>query len=473
MDLLVTSQPYFFGFILILWVTLSFVSTRKFLYLTGFLVPLMLPRVDVGVAIDMSKIMGPGALLLLIFRPRRAQVAWPKGMSTFISYAVGVSGIWMVLEYTILRRHLEAAAMGLGAGQSLYKMPVQLGSFLCQLLLVYVVPARAGSRDEAMAAVRGFAAGALFSVGVGILLYATTGQGMIGTRGMGMVNVEGLDLSRIGGLSGEPKFLGVMLGVLISWELSKALFGKGNYLILGGAAIGLVLTFSTSAWAGVFVAATALMWASIRHSKRVRWRVWLLCALSVLLVGFSTLTAAVFSRRFGDRVFGEKSELGRQKDSLLLGAYRDTPVHAIYGFGLGGGDLAVMPYIPPEEKFYRRTPTPGVAAARILGDLGVAGFILLIGMCATWASSLFKMRQYEAGAFALAGIAAALMGSLLALSAYFLLMGALLAASSFASGGPTQFRPRSMIGNGGARAILSRRSSGPVVHVGQSRVSAR
>lgn len=430
MDLSSSSFPFLFAVVLLIWLTAHFVSTKWFLFITGMLVPWVVPRLDIGIGLDWCKIVGPIALGLLVFRRRRSPGPMPTGMGAFIGYSVAVSVVWMVLEYAILHRYKGASAMGLGLAQSYYKMPVQLGSFVGQLLVLYIVPTRATTREEAMAAVRGYAFGVLVSFAFGVLLYLTTGQGMFGRTGMGILEIEGTTLARIGGLSGEPKFLGILVAILLIWELSGAAFGARRRAMIVASAVVLFATLSTSAWAGAVVGGLAILALCFRYPSKANWGIWSIIGVTVLgLLTVGSILTVVMTERFTQRLFGEKSEVGRQKDSYVFNAFAEAPIHGLYGYGLGGGDLAVIPYVPPEELAYQRTPTPGVTGVRILGDLGLIGLSLVIWMAWTWSKQLARQGNLQGAAFALGGLLTVFFGSLLAFSGYLLIMGAVLTAA--------------------------------------------
>jgi hypothetical protein len=420
-------QAVLFAVILTAWIALSFLSTRRFLFLTGMLTVIVVPRLDIGVGLEWYKLVAPLSLALLVFSRRKPRGPMPAGFRVFVAYAVGATAVWMIAEYAVLRRHVGAAAMGLGPAQSTYKMPVQLGSFLAQVLALYIVPTRARSQEEASAAVRGFRAGVALSFAFGVILFLATGAGMLGQEGQGILEWRGYSIVRIGGLSGEPKQLGILAALFLIWELSRAAFGKGRAIPLTLAVVALFATLSTSAWAGALAGSAVLLIMSIKYVKVARLRAWALVGAAVVLVMLTgSLVVSLASTRFTRRVFGDSSELGRQKDMLVLQAFEDKPIHALYGFGVGGADLAVIPYIPPEELAYQRTPTPGAAGMRLLGDLGLVGLGLLIAAAWRWAGQLLRWGRHHEAAFVLGGLATILLGSSVALTAYLLLVGATL-----------------------------------------------
>lgn len=407
---------------------------RRFAFLVGFLVPINTPRLSIGVGLDWYKVIGPIVLLLMVGRKVRASRAAAE-MRWLVVYCVVVSTIWMVLEYSILKRYRTAEAFGLEVTTTYYKMPVQLVSFVGQLLTAFAIPKLASTEAEVASAIRGFRVGALTSVSVGLLLWAVTGDGMVVSRNV-FVEAEGVRLSRLGGLSGEPKTLGAILVILCIYEVCVYTFSRGRHgkpsppVLLFGLA-GLALTFATSAWSAMLVGLVIALGMGVFLG---RWRQVAILG-AALTVGGALILAnpfgkSMYTARFEQRLFGERSEVGRQKDSYVFEAFRENPRDLVWGYGLGGGDLEVIRFIPPGERWYRRPPTPGVTGVRILGDLGLAGLVLFGSAVALWTRRLMRAGDRAGGAFVFAGFVAAMFMSMNGLSAYLLLAGAILARSA-------------------------------------------
>lgn len=420
-----------------------FFSVRAFLFGLGFVLPMMLPRLEIGVGVDWYKIVGPLAIAL-------APVARARGVGLsrsnlrpfllFVAYAVLVSGIWMFVEYNFLQRYRLAAAMEMGGGvaQYKYKMPVQLGSFLGQLMAVFAVPLWARDARQARAAISGVLVGCGVSAIAGALHAALRGSGTVNTPELtASLTLGGVDLNRLGGLSGEPKLLGAALAVVLVYLLAHQLMGEAQKartnigLFLAGS-LALFWTYSTSAWAAATLGIFATVFLSLRRVKASRFATVIVLAAGAAIVAASVgVIGTILDSRVTDRVVGENSELGLQKDAYVFEAFRDNPWDAIFGYGLGGGDFAVIPYVEWLHLKYKRTPTPGVAIVRILGDLGSVGLAILAGVGLWWRKrTLVAPKFWPEASFLAGGLVAALFCSMMALSLYFYMAGACLALNA-------------------------------------------
>lgn len=426
-----------FGLVVVLVVFAALTSAERMMFLCGAVLPLMTPRLSLGIGIDWYKVVGPLAVALVFFRTARRgepHAARVPGFGTFLLYSVIVTGVWMVLEYNVLQRYRVAEAMDLGGdGQTIYKMPVQLGSFVGQAVCVYIAPTWARSLREARAGVAGFLAGCAVSSAVGLAAWVVFGSGTINSRPeRGAVPLGEVEFSRLGGLSGEPKFLGACLAMAVTLALTTLIFrgpGPGTSVrapraLLVASVLVLAATLSTSAWAaagGAFVVVSILAFARWRESRVMP--LVLVWGVAFLLVSGVGIVGALVEARFVNRLFGQASEISKQKDFYVYEVFRDNPTDILFGYGLGGGDLAVLPYMETLHLQYRRTPTPGVTGVRLLADLGVAGVVLLCVSVMRWFGLLMRARLVPHAVFAIAGLAAALSSSIIGLSSYFFLLG--------------------------------------------------
>ncbi|MGM0574764.1 MAG: hypothetical protein ACQEXJ_03415 [Myxococcota bacterium] len=419
----------------------AFTRERWFLFLCGALLPTIIPRLQVGIGLDWHKLVGPMALGLFLLRRNPARVRGvTRPFGWLLGYALVVSLVWMVLEYQVLERYRFAQAMGLGPGQSTWKMPVQFGSFVMMSMALFVIPLRARNANDALAGITGFVFGCLASVGIGILLLVTTGHGTVltGQRYIAF-DVGGVDVVRLGGLGGEPKMLGASLAVLIPLALAASLFaGPATYRrywkVALVALVGLFLTYSTSAWVAALIGVVALAglgvlyWNQSHQTAVVRLVVGVVASLVAFQVfyGGVDMLEHIVDARFTERLMGEESDVEGQKDMFILDAFADTPRHAIWGFGLGGADLETIPYLPLKELMFERTPTAAVNIMRFFGDLGVLGLLGVLGVVATWVARALRGRDHMTVAFLVSGGAAMLFTSLVAWPEFLFLAGGLL-----------------------------------------------
>lgn len=417
-----------------------FGKPRYFLFLLGTTIPLMTPRIDVGIGLDWYKLVGPLAIGAALLNRRRGvtvretRAHWALW---FIVYATVVTGIWMYFEYGVLERYRMAAALEMGGGiaQNKLKMPVQLGSVLGQATAIFAVPLWARTVDDCRFAIRGVIAGTGASIAAGMISYALVGLATVNTQGMqGVLVYADYDVARLGGLSGEPKLLGVVLAVLFVYALALKVFGEGRRRLgwgLGILGLALFATFSTSAWAAVVLGIMVLsVWALLRPVGTRPTALFALAIIGVVTITSVGFVSNVIESRVVGRLFGDSGDLNQQKDLFVFEAFADAPANAIFGFGLGGGDLAVIPYVTWLHLKYRRTPTPGVTVVRFLGDLGTVGLVLLAWLSAMWARFLQRSGDRAGAVFAVAGLVTALLGSLIGFTVYVYVAGALLTAAA-------------------------------------------
>lgn len=431
-----TIQQALFALLFLAIIATAWGRPKNFLALLGFSIPLLVPRVDIGIGLDWYKIIGPMAIgLALLRRPQAVglKASRTSGVLVFITYVVLVSSVWMFLEYNYLERYRLAAAMEMGGGIAQYKfrMPIQLGSFLGQVLAIFAVPLWASSLEDCRQAITGAVAGVVASVVAGGISYLLVGLATVNTSGMmGVLVYSDYSIARLGGLSGEPKLLGILLAIFLVLKLCQQVFGAKiaqpmrMFVFLS---LALFATFSTSGWvaavAGIIIVA---LLAVLRPSKS---RLGLLAVISglgaflALSVGF--VGTMLESRGFG-RLFGESGNLDEQRDVYVFRVFAAHPLNVVFGYGSGGIDFAVIPYVEWLHLKYKRTVGPGVMIARLLGDLGVVGLALLLWVAGRWSRYLAKRGHQVASAFMVAGLATALFGSTIGLTLYFFLAGALL-----------------------------------------------
>jgi hypothetical protein len=387
---------------------LSATSTRRFLFACGFVLPLTTPHLIVGVNLFWFNIIGFVALATLPLAPGTAR-RWniSRAFLIFIAYVTILTAVWMVAEYGSLERYRLARHIGLGEAQTIYKMPVQLVSFLMQCFTLYVIPSRAASSEDVYAAFRGYVGGLITSVLVGFVLLLTTGSGVIDERGAATFRAGGALLTRLGGLSGEPKTLGaflvVGLGLLVAHGIGarrkKGSFVKRPSLIAAVLTTALFFTYSTSAWLAFAVVIATLFVVQEGMRRRLVVVAFILLAIGVTIQ--TPFLKNVIEQRVTQRVFEKDTqEVEGSKDNYVLDVYLEKPHFSLVGFGLGGMDLEATPFLLKDRKYklqlqYVRTPTPSTTGARLIGDIGLAGMVLLAACVWTWRRRL-KRRGFGA-----------------------------------------------------------------------------
>lgn len=413
---------------------------RWFLFMLGLTIPLMTPRLEVGIGLDWYKIVGPLAIMLSVLN-RRGAIGLRKTrtnwMLSYVAYALVVTCVWMFVEYSFLQRYRLAAAMEMGGGiaQNMLKMPVQLGSVLGQVAAIFAVPLWANSLRDCHVAIYGVASGVALSIGAGLAGWVLFGVATINISGPGGVLVySDFTLSRLGGLSGEPKFLAMSIAMVLACALSYDVFGSGKrrvtwaVVLLVGA---LFLTGSTSGIGAAAAGVAAICLLALANPGRSRLGTLLVLVVSgVIVITGVGFVGAVLESRVVERLFGDAGDLDQQKDMYVFRIFADEPANAIFGYGLGGVDLAVIPYVEWIHLKYKRTPTPGVTVVRLLGDLGIVGLVLLSGIATAWSRLLKRAGDLVGASFMIAGLAVAMLGSLMGITVYLFIAGALLTAAA-------------------------------------------
>ncbi len=431
---------------LLFWFNLT--SPSRYLFLCGFLLPLMTPGLSVGINLLWYLLVGPLSLLLLAFSPQRsASRAAGFEVNWLIIYTVVVSGIWMCFEYLDLERFRWAEAIDLGAAQAVYKMPVQTASFVFQLLAFYVVPARARTVEQAGAGVSGLLAGCVLSIVTGLLLSVTTGTGMFAPPGRGVIEIGESHVVRIGGLSGEPKMLGAFLVIVASFLLAsfiaegKTRRGRRHFYLFLFVVAGLALTYSTSAWLGFAAMMSVFMPMLLFHRKRARWALfWVVGTVGVAAGTQIPLVSEAIELRVEQRVFNpETREIERSKDYYVVDVYSEKPQHMLFGFGLGGLDLEAIPHLLRDPKYaaerqYVRTPTPSVNFMRLLGDIGIAGLAMLSWIVYRWRRRLRMAGEAIFALFIISAFFGLMFVSINAIACYVFLCGAVLTHARLRAG---------------------------------------
>ncbi|MBX3181898.1 MAG: hypothetical protein KIT72_11445 [Polyangiaceae bacterium] len=429
----------FIGYFVALLVTAA-VRPTAFLFLLGAALPLIVPRLNIGVGVDWFKIIGPLAIGLAVIRRGSGGVVRESRASLalwLVVYAAIVSLVWMYFEYTVLERYRFAAAMeaGTGAAQTTLKMPVQFVSMLGQFLAVLAVPLWARRASDCRAALLGLACGVLTSVLAGGVYWLGTGLATVLTTGdAGVLPYAGLSIPRLGGLSGEPKSLGSVAALLLIYVVAERFYRSSLSLSrpwwLPALLLVVFLTFSTSAWSAVVlglmgVVVLSLIWGGGRQLVILFGVV----GATVVLASSVGFIVDLVEARLIQRIFGD-GDFEQQKDLYVFWVFMDQPLHSIFGFGFGGADLAVTPYMEWLHLKYKRTPTPGVTGVRLLGDLGLVGLTLLFALAMRWARVLSGRRDRAAAAFVVGGLAACLAGADIGLGTYFFMVGAVLAGAA-------------------------------------------
>jgi hypothetical protein len=429
-----------FILLLLLLVGLALSKNHKFfLFCCGALIPLITPGLNVGVNLFWYTLLGPLSLLLLVVTGLKLRFSGPKKIFfLFVAYVLFITIVWAALDYVFLQRYEDAVAAGLGWGQSYLKMPIQLFSFLSQMLIIFIIPSWAQCTGDVIAAFKGYFFGLLTSFIAGVMLLKVTGVGMIGREHGSFFSVADVLVDRIGGLSGEPKVFGAFLVVGICLLLSQYTWGvwKSRWILvlIGVLLIALFFTYSTSSWVAFILMIIAM---TVFSQKKGILKFILPALIAVLIVAANTVPMIndIFENRVNVRL--TNSEIGQheaQKDNLVFDMAERSPWFIFTGFGFGGLDLAAQEYFSTAAKYqihgaYLRTPTSSLNGPRLLGDVGFIGILLLVVAMWKWRRSLLVNKERGFALFTISCAISIILLPINAISAYLFLVGGILTHS--------------------------------------------
>lgn len=381
----------------------NFSKPHHYLFVVGFILPLASIELSTGVNLYWQMIVGPVSLALLLLCPYRGRRLVPiPRFARFLVYALVLSLVWMLVDYMMLERHLFAHQAGLGKAQSIYRMPVQVISFLFQTSILLIIPTRAHTKKDVFAAFKGYGLALIISAVTGVILLLLTGSGMF-TESVGQAgwNIGSTRLSRIGGLSSEPRHLGaytvVFLGFLLGYyTLGKRRISLKTLLTLGIYLLILFVTFSTSSWLGFFAMLSVYLIFLLPKMRSTGVQFIILTVALVVAIGTSSsFVQSAYEARVESRLSGgmESHGIQSQKDYYAVQVFSEKPHHLVFGFGLGGFDLEALPYLLDRPWIGTiHTPTPTSTGVQMLVSFGLLGCLLLVSMCWKWNRRLKRQR---------------------------------------------------------------------------------
>lgn len=227
--------------------------------------------------------------------------------------------------------------------------------------------------------------------------------------GTSILPVNGERILRAYGLSDHPNILGgclafaliLLLTVVLDGRNRQSVFAAGAFLVIFPA---LLLTFSRSAWVGLFVAASfmvlceafALRWDSLK-------RVTLLGALSLAVsIPIIMDNFAVFDQRFNsgnvaqDATMNERVYLLKAGNTLFV-------EHSLIGVGLGASPLAMKLRFEDFRINYQPPHFTPLTSALEIGVIGGIPYLLLFLVPAL--TFLLRWRHYVQHPFAVGAFA--------------------------------------------------------------------
>ncbi len=195
----------------------------------------------------------------------------------------------------------------------------------------------------------------------------------------------GLPIFRITSFAGEPRGLGADSMLWITALFTLYFQGRANYRIhfaLFLSILVLFLTLSTSGWGGFFCCLALVVYMVSTHGK-THW-----ISAMVMIVFFLGLLMAVdssgllpeeislisvFEERWTERMENPLADMPVQETIKVLSA---SPQFLLYGTGAGGMSFYIAENLGGREIILAAT----VGWVSILGDLGLAGILLMIAV---------------------------------------------------------------------------------------------
>ncbi len=442
-------------------------SKQRLLWLTGFLLPLSGLMLVVGVRLSWPQVL-PFVLLGVILLQRRekrmSELPASGTLLLFLALGVGLALWFSAFSEDVMHTMLRLKAEGLGIGQNELRYPVQVVSFITPWVMLAASYALVESDGDLKAALNGFVAGNIVSIGVG--LYQSTAQGMglpwfdspelaQAVQGkLGLVEdirtywvTSGLGFARLHGLGGEPKHTAAFAVMAITLLVSQAIFspwrGKTLWILLLLFA-GIVLSMSTSSWIGLAMASAGLAIFSMvsRHSASVYKSTSRVLAIVAVLSAF--FLGIFWSIDSGDRrvILAERVE-GRleslqaiahfePKEAVFLSYLADHPEHVFLGFGPGGASFRLAP-TGSESLALAGAITPTYTLTRVLSEVGLVGVVLAGWMYLVWRKRLDSPSLATGFCFITVQGILVLVQPMWILPAYLFLVGAFLGNASASS----------------------------------------
>ncbi|MFH1631894.1 MAG: O-antigen ligase family protein [bacterium] len=247
----------------------------------------------------------------------------------------------------------------------------------------------------------GFTAGLILPVALGVYQIVAGGSGestLLGLAvrdaqllGEAVVDLEGVRIMRAYGSFSHPNVFGGYLavglaGIVGLWHHTKSTSQKW---LLGIASvlstIGLVITFSRSAWLGIMfglaLGALVLINKSAAQARR------LVVPISIIFIGlalaFSITAPLVASRLHVSSILEQRSVSER------IVQYREFPSVIgsswLFGRGLGNYPL-IIAEVYPDREWWEYQPVHNVVLL-IIGEIGVVGLIMILW----WAGTIDKI----------------------------------------------------------------------------------
>lgn len=424
----------------------AFVSSRKFLYLTAFLLPLNTFTLETSVQITWYKLALPLAVVVAIVRrnSKTAEVPGNKRLALFIGYVVAVSVIAGVYDYMAGGSYRIGEVAGFGAAQAVYRYPVQTVSAILTLGLPFIGAWFVRGRKDLRAASFGFIAGNTVNVVTGFYQLAARGFGLPWFSGWfllrhldeGSFQLAGTDNYRLSGFGGEPKqaAAGFVLALALALSLGEdpvkhriSLKWLPIVLLL---LAGVILSYSTGALLG-----TGLVICYFGIRRRWRWLMISGAAAAMLWLGISRymgyeqdvggVQSDMLASRFGSGLDG--LYYYEPRDVAFVEFALEGHPQLLFGYGAGGIDFQILKYAP--VTWLRggasgiTTFTPAYVPNRMIGDFGLIGFSLLISVMAAWAAGMRGVGLHEYGDYVIAAGAACMVTSASGLPGYLLICG--------------------------------------------------
>jgi hypothetical protein len=358
----------------------------RFIFIGAFILPFHAIAIDVGVLLTLDKCFALIGLMLLATRRMPPRRQWQGLFHLMIGYMTALT-LALYSTGAIDKWVRYAHGMGWGAGQSTFRLPVQLVS---QLIIWLLLPI-GYALGRGPQAVNGFLWGTLSNAFIGFYQILAAFKGLpwlppevltrLSGTGGGQFQIQHSDLYRLSGLAGEPKHAAAC--IVFAMVLLLCLPITGRKWKISVLSVALLLTMSTSGWA-----AFALIYLVYLISRRKILQLSFAAALVLLVIlaaQVSSTVAFVIQSRIVERA--ADPEYFEPKDAAIFDIAQHNPELFLTGAGAGGSDFFVMRSIKTSMLEKNGTVSATYLLTCTLGDYGVVGAALLCLLLFSMASS--------------------------------------------------------------------------------------
>lgn len=371
---------------------------RHALWMAGFVAPLQGLRVELGgVGWQWARLLPLLLLLAYVIYPpntKRAKFPGSGALAGLLLWTLAASLFFFFFHEPTELLISEAQRIGWGPAQTTYRHPVQFVVFLSYFGSAFLITKLVTTQSDLHGLLAGFVAGNLASIAVGAyqLVAMRTGLPLLEFIHESALLDQVANEARLFGLGGEPKHTGasavLALAVLFSIQLAGHAKAAPTWQVLM-LMVGVLVTLSTSAFVGLALLLSAVLFLSLRRNEGVAIRNYLVVGIFVavgLAVFASGEVARVVEQRIGGRLLEGSDTISsfEPKDDAFVQQVSDSPVYLLTGHGAGGADFHLIEHFRPDMLARSTSITPTYTINRMLADNGAIGLVFLLLMLRQW-----------------------------------------------------------------------------------------